>query len=257
VFPLAWTYDHVGPMTRSVRDAALVLQAIAGHDPDDFTSARFPAADYAAATVEPLPALRIGVARTYGFAGADPEIAVAIERVLGMIAALGASLRDVALAIDDDRTVARTESYAIHRRWVEASPERYQASTLARIQTGATTPAPDYIARLHELQMIRRRADQVFADVDLIVMPTTPIPAPSFAELEAAPETLRPRELMLLRNTRPFNILGTPAISIPCGATRAGLPIGFQITGPIGADAAVLRFAAALERELGAPRVVG
>ena len=99
--------------------------------------------------------------------------------------------------------------------------------------------------------MIRRRADAQFAGVDLIVTPTAPIPALSFAEIAAAPETLRPRELVLLRNTRPFNILGTPAISVPCGVTRAGLPIGLQLIGPPGTDARVLRFAAAFERAQG------
>jgi aspartyl-tRNA(Asn)/glutamyl-tRNA(Gln) amidotransferase subunit A len=247
VFPLAWTYDHVGPMTRSVRDAALVLQAIAGYDDDDFTSARLEVPDYAAALDAPA-AVRVGVARPYFFADADPEVVAAVERALGVLAGLGARLRDVALPIDDDRTVARTESYAIHRRWVEEAPERYQPATLQRIRTGEAVSAPDYIAKLHELQLARRRAAALFADVDLIVAPTAPRPAPSFAEIEAAPENLRPIELVLLRNTRPFNILGTPAISLPCGTTRAGLPIGLQIIGPAGADAAVLGLAAAFER---------
>jgi aspartyl-tRNA(Asn)/glutamyl-tRNA(Gln) amidotransferase subunit A len=247
VFPLAWTYDHVGPMTRTVRDAALVLQAIAGHDVADFTSAALAVPDYAAALGVDEP-LRIGVARPYFFTDLDPDVAAAIERALGVLAGLGATLHDIELPIDDDRTVARTESYAIHRAWVEASPERYQAETLRRIRTGESVSATDYITKLHELQLKRRHAAAQFTGVDLIVTPTSPIPALSFAEIAAAPETLRPRELVLLRNTRPFNILGTPAISVPCGVTRAGLPIGLQLTGPPGADARVLRLAAAFER---------
>jgi aspartyl-tRNA(Asn)/glutamyl-tRNA(Gln) amidotransferase subunit A len=255
VFPLAWSYDYCGPMTRNVYDAALILEAIAGHDADDFTSAEFPVADYTSAidhaSADALAApMRIGVARSYFFDDADPEVGDAIERVLTILRGLGAHLRDYELPIDDDRTVARTESYAIHKQWVQASPERYQPSTLARINTGASTPAADYIDKLHDLQMRRRRAGALFAGVDFIVTPTTPIPAIAFAELEAAPDTLRPREMVLLRNTRPFNILGTPAISIPCGTTRAGLPIGFQIVGPPGADAPVLQLAAILERQL-------
>jgi Asp-tRNA(Asn)/Glu-tRNA(Gln) amidotransferase A subunit family amidase len=188
------------------------------------------------------------VARPYFFADLDPDVAAAVERAIGVLAGLGATLHDVELPIDDDRTVARTESYAIHRAWTLATPERYQAETLRRIRTGEAVAATDYLTKAHELQMIRRRAAAQFAGVDLIVTPTSPIPAPSFAELEAAPETLRPRELLLLRNTRPFNILGAPAISVPCGTTRAGLPIGLQIIGPPGTDARVLRFAAAYER---------
>ncbi|HEX4416791.1 MAG TPA: amidase [Kofleriaceae bacterium] len=253
VFPLAWTYDHVGPITRTVHDAALVLQVIAGHDADDVTSLALPVPDYAAIAGLDVPdTLRIGVARPYFFNDALPEVVAAIDRALAIAAGLGAILRDVELPIDDDRTVARTESFAIHRRWVKQSPERYQAPTLARINTGASVSASDYIEKLHELQLMRRRAAALFTDVDLIVMPTTPIPAPSFAEIEAAPETLRSRELVLLRNTRPFNILGTPALSIPCGATRTGLPLGIQIVGAPGADATVLRFGATLERHLSA-----
>jgi len=247
VFPLAWTYDHVGPMTRTVRDAALVLQAIAGYDADDLTSAPLPATDYAAALGLDEP-LRIGVARPYFFADLDPDVAAAIERALATLTGLGATLHDVELPIDDDRTVARTESYAIHRDHVLASPERYQAETLRRIRTGESVAATDYILKLHELQAKRRHAAALFTGVDLMVMPTSPIPALSFAEIDAAPETLRPRELVLLRNTRPFNILGNPAISVPCGITRAGLPIGLQLAGPPGSDARVLRAAAAFER---------
>ncbi|HEY0192045.1 MAG TPA: amidase family protein, partial [Kofleriaceae bacterium] len=172
----------------------------------------------------------------------------ALDRALALAVSLGAQLHDVELPIDDDRTVAKTESYAIHRSWAASSPDKYQPATLLRINTGAEVSASDYIEKLHELQLIRRRAGQLFADVDLIVMPTTPIPAPAFAEL--TPDNLRPRELMLLRNTRPFNILGTPALSIPCGTTSTGLPIGLQIVGAPGADATVLRFGATLERQL-------
>jgi Asp-tRNA(Asn)/Glu-tRNA(Gln) amidotransferase A subunit family amidase len=238
-----------------VHDAALVLQAIAGYDANDFTSIELPVPDYAAvAALRAPPALRIGVARPYFCDDAEPDVVAAIDRTLAGLAELGATLRDVALPIDDDRTVARTESFAIHRRWVEQSPERYQSATLARINTGANVSASDYLEKLHELQLLRRRAGTLFGEVDLIVMPTTPVPAPSFAEIEAAPDTLRSRELVLLRNTRPFNILGTPAISIPCGTTRAGLPVGFQIVGAPGADATVLRLAAALERQLASAR---
>jgi aspartyl-tRNA(Asn)/glutamyl-tRNA(Gln) amidotransferase subunit A len=249
VLPLSWSYDHVGPMTRSVRDAALVLQAIAGHDAGDLTSIAFPDADYVAA-VDGAAAgrkTRIGVARAHFFDDLDPEIAAAVERALVVLAGLGATLRDVAIAVDDDRTVFRAESWAYHRAWVERAPERYQPETLRRIRTGEAVTAADYIARLHELQHMRRAAPGLFADVDLIVTPTAAIPAPTLAELVARPDDLRPRELVLMRTTRMFDVLGTPGISVPCGTTAAGLPIGLQIIGAPGADAAVLRLAAAYE----------
>ena len=135
-----------------------------------------------------------------------------------------------------------------HRRWIDSAPERYQAETLRRLRTGAEITASDYIEKWQQLQQLRRGSTALFAGVDLIVTPTVPVPAPTFAEFEASPDTLRPKELVLMRNTRPFDIWGTPAVSIPCGTTKAGLPVGLQIAGPIGAEADVLRLAAAFER---------
>jgi len=255
VLPLSWSYDHVGPMTRSVRDAALVLQAIAGHDAEDITSIAFPADDYVAAVDAPGPMPRLGVARSHFFADLDPEVAAAVERALGVLAGLGATLRDVEVAVDDDRTVFRAESYAYHRPWLERTPERYQPETLRRIRTGEAVTAAEYIERWQHLQRMRRGAAALFGDVDLIVTPTTAIPAPSFAELAERPDELRPRELVLMRTTRMFDVLGTPGISVPCGTTAAGLPIGLQIIGAPGADAAVLRLAAAYERKFGPGRM--
>jgi aspartyl-tRNA(Asn)/glutamyl-tRNA(Gln) amidotransferase subunit A len=250
VLPLSWSYDHVGPMARTVRDAALVLQAIAGYDALDITSIAFPAADYvvavdAAGAPGPMP--RVGVARSHFFTDLDPEVATAVERALSVLTRLGATLRDVEVAVDDDRTVFRAESYAYHRALVEKAPERYQPDTLRRIRTGEAVTCAEYIEKWQELQRMRRGAPALFRDVDLIVAPTTAIPAPSFAELEAHPDELRPRELVLMRTTRMFDVLGTPGISVPCGTTAAGLPIGLQIIGAPGADATVLRLAAMYE----------
>src|SRR5262249_40776861 len=161
------------------------------------------------------PPPRIGVARAHFFADLDPEVAVALERALIVLANLGATIREVALDVDDDRTVFRAESYAVHRRWMESSPERYQPETLRRLRTGAEVTASDYIEKSQQLQRFRRGSGAMFADIDLIVTPTVPTPAPTFAEFAASPDTLRPKELILMRNTRPFDIWGTPAITVP------------------------------------------
>jgi len=248
VMPLSSSYDHVGPMTRTVRDAAIVLAAIAGHDARDITSLALPVSDYVAAVDGATARLRIGVARPHFFADVDPEVAAAVERALAALANLGAELRDVALPVDDDRTVFRAESYTFHRRWMDSCPERYQAETLRRLRTGAEVTAAEYIEKWQHLQQLRRGSAALFDGIDLIVTPTVPVPAPTFAEFEASFDTLRPKELVLMRNTRPFDIWGTPAVSIPCGSTKTGLPIGLQIAGPIGGEADVLRLAAAYER---------
>jgi aspartyl-tRNA(Asn)/glutamyl-tRNA(Gln) amidotransferase subunit A len=252
VMPLSSSYDHVGPMTRSVRDAALVLQAIAGHDARDITSLAIPLADYTAAADAPTAHLRIGVARPHFFVDLHPDVAAAMERALALLANLGAELRDITPPVDDDRTVFRAESYAVHRRFMESTPERYQPETLRRLRTGAEVTASDYIEKWQHLQQMRRGSRALFDGIDLMVTPTVPMPAPTFAELETDPDTLRPKELILMRNTRPFDIWGTPAVSIPCGTTAAGLPIGLQIAGPVGAEANVLRLAAAFERHCAA-----
>jgi len=205
---------------------------------------------YVAALDAERPRTRIGVARRHFFDELDAEVAAALARALGVLASLGARLRDIALPVDDDRTVFRAESYAFHRPWVARSPERYQPETLRRIRTGEAVTAADYIDKWRHLQELRRGFGASFADVDLIVTPTVAVPAPSFAELEAAPEALRSRELLLMRNTRPFDIWGTPALTVPCGTTSTGLPIGLQIAGPIGGDADVLRLGAAFERQM-------
>lgn len=248
VLPLSSSYDHLGPMTRSVADAAIVLQAIAGYDARDFTSVELPVPDYTAALAGGA-ALRVGVPGPHFFTDLDPEIAEAIDRALSLLTGLGAQLRDVALPVDDDRTVFRAESWMVHRAWALSSPERYQPETLRRIRTGEAVTAADYIVKWQDLQRIRHGVDTMLGEVDVVVTPTVPIAAPSFAELEAHPDQLRPRELLMMRNTRPFDVWGTPAISIPCGTTRAGLPIGLQIGGRIGGEADVLRLAAAFERK--------
>jgi len=123
----------------------------------------------------------------------------------------------------------------------------YQPETLRRIQSGEKISAAECIQRRRELDRERRRASDLFANVDLLVTPTMPIPAPAIADLKKDPEALRPAELALLRNTRPFNVWGLPAISVPCGFTKSGLPIGLQIAGPHWREDLVLRLAQALE----------
>lgn len=128
------------------------------------------------------------------------------------------------------------------------NPDLYQPETLRRILTGENVNAAEIEKHRSELQKIRRDTSQVFNTVDVLVTPTTPIPAPAISELETNPTLLRPREIILLRNTRPVNVWGLPAISIPCGFTSSGLPIGMQIVGPHWGEALVLQLAHAFEQ---------
>ena len=248
VIPLSASLDHVGPLTSSVADTAIVLQAVAGYDAADITTANVPVADYSAAFREDAKSLRVGVPRTFFFEDLDAEVASAMEHALQVIHSLVADIREVSLDVPTDRMLQAAESFAYHAETIAKHPEFYQPETLRRIRTGENVSAAEYIQKHRELLLARRNIGNAFAEVDLLVTPTTPIPAPSIADLKATPDALRPAELKLLRNTRPFNVWGLPAISLPCGFTRSGLPIGLQIAGQPWREDLVLRLAHAYEQ---------
>jgi aspartyl-tRNA(Asn)/glutamyl-tRNA(Gln) amidotransferase subunit A len=248
VIPLSLSLDHVGPLTASVEDAAVVLQAIAGYDAADVTSADVPVEDYVSGLPEGVKSVRVGVVREYFFDELDAEVAAAMEQALRVIVSLGAEVKEVRVDVPTDRTLQAAESFAYHAENVGRSPELYQAETVRRIRSGEGVSAAEYIRCRGELEVARRNIGAVFADVDVLVTPTMPMPAPAIADLKKDPEALRPAELRLLRNTRPFNVWGLPAISVPCGFTESGLPIGLQIAGAHWREDLVLRVAWAYER---------
>ncbi len=248
VVPLSWSYDHVGPMARSVRDSAMLLQALAGYDADDAASQSVPVPDYAFALQQDPRHLRVGLERQFFCADLDPEVAACFNDALRRVERVAAGLWEIAIAVDTDRTVAKAETWAYHRDLVSEHPEAYQPETLRRVRACADVQTYEYIAARRSLERMRRTVPGIFHHVDLLVTPTVPIPPPSFVELGAKPEELRAKELTLLRNTRPFNVLGLPAISIPCGRTRSGLPLGLQIAGRPWDEASVLCLALALEQ---------
>jgi aspartyl-tRNA(Asn)/glutamyl-tRNA(Gln) amidotransferase subunit A len=256
VIPLSWSLDHLGPMTRTAMDAALMLQVIAGYDAQDTTSIDVPVPDYAATIAATTSSLRLGILRAYFDDALHPEIQAAMEAAVSVLKTLTSTQRDIA-PLATDRTyssmmdpyvaILRAEAYAYHKEYVSKSPELYQAQTLKRIQTGAEITASAYIQARHQLEQIRRSVAQVLETVDLLITPTTCVPPFAIADL-LDPNTLREKELLTLRNTRPFNMLGLPTISVPCGFTRADLPIGLQISGPPGGEATLLRLAYAYEQ---------
>ena len=248
VIPLSLSLDHVGPLTATVEDAAIVLQAIAGYDSGDITSVDVPVADYVSPLREGVKGMRVGVPRGYFYDDLDAEVGSAVEHALQGIQSLGGKLREVQLDVPTDRTLQMAEAYAFHAENAAKSPELYLPETLRRIRAGEAVSAGEYMQRRRDLEEARRSIRAAFADVDVVVTPTMPMPAPAIADLKAAPDALRPAELKLLRNTRPFNVWGLPAISVPCGFTQSGLPIGLQIAGPHWREDVVLRVAHAYEQ---------
>ncbi|PYX38343.1 MAG: hypothetical protein DMG81_12015 [Acidobacteria bacterium] len=242
VIPLSPSLDHVGPIARNLADVTLLFRAIADGDgvpPEDFLQ-----------SWNAPPKLQVGVPSGFFYDDLDTEVEGAVKSALRAMNSIAADIRQITLPIDNDRTVQAAESYAFHAATVAKSPELYQPETLRRILTGEKISAEDYRKKRLELDAARREIRAIFDTVDVIVTPATPIPATTIAELQTHPEQLRPRELLLLRNTRPFNVWGLPAISLPCGFTRAGLPIGLQIAGAPGREDWLLHFAHACERSL-------
>jgi aspartyl-tRNA(Asn)/glutamyl-tRNA(Gln) amidotransferase subunit A len=232
VIPLSWSLDHVGPITNSVYDAALILQVLAGHDVDDPASVDVTVPDFVAALNQHSQKLRIGVPRKFFFDDLHLEVAAAIEEVLQIFCDLQAEIHEVKLEVPTDRTLSSAESYAYHEPFGARSPELYQPATLARIQAAANTSAVAVLRARRELDAARHSIRKIFNQVDILLTPAVAIPPPAIVDLKAHPETLRPAELLMLRNTRPFNVWGIPTISVPCGFTSDNLPIGLQLAAP-------------------------
>lgn len=232
VIPLAWSYDHAGTITNSVWDGALMMQVLAGHDPSDASCADMPVADYTYDLDDVLPALRIGIPRKFFFDEIDAEVATAVEGAIQVLRGLGTEIRDeIRLEVPTDRTLSTAESYAYHKPYVERSPELYQPATLGRIKAGEKISGDEIERGKRELAASRVAVKKIFEEIDVLVTPTVPIAPPLIADLKQNPDQLRPIELLMLRNTRPFNVWGIPAISVPCGFTRDGMPIGLQLAG--------------------------
>lgn len=243
VIPLSVSLDHVGPITRTVEDAAILLDGIAEL-----------AGNYQNNLREPLGKLVLGIPRKYFFENLDPEIGEAVEGAIADFKTLGLTIREIELPVSEDRTLQMAEAYAFHRDMVASSADLYDPETVRRVRAGEKiTPEQCERAR-KELERERLAIGELLSGVDAFVTPTTPIPAPRIADLMRDPAQLRPAELLLLRNTRPINVWGLPAISIPCGTNSAGLPIGLQIVGPPNGDAGVLQIAHAYERAAHAKR---
>jgi len=248
VIPLSVSLDHVGPLTRTVADAAVVLQATADPDAPAVGGYRGGIEDCIGALKAPTTKLRIGVPRRFFFDDLDVDVASAVEKAISVIAGMTAELREISLDVSVDRTLQSAESYEYHKQWVETTPDLYHPETLRRIRTGAKWTSQQLEQSRAGLEQSRREIADVFRDIDLLVMPAVPVPAPRIADLKPYDERLRSREIVLLRNTRPLNVWGLPAISVPCGFSRSGLPIGLQIAGAHWREALVLQLAHAYEQ---------
>ena len=241
-----WSMNHLGPMCRSVADAALLLSAIAGYDPRDSTSVEAPRTDYSAAMRAKVSTLRLGVPRAIFYNELDPEIETALSKALEVLGRLTAGLRDVSLPPISDMiapNIVLAENYAFHAPYFAKTPQLYHAAIGRNLRQGSEVTTAAYIQSRRDLDEARRAIGAVFSNVDLLVTPTTAVPP---AAIEDAVRL--GIEVELNRNTAPFNVYGLPTVSVPCGFTSSGLPIGMQISGPRFGEAKVLALAHAYEQ---------
>ncbi len=246
VMPLSWSLDHIGPFARTVTDVALLLESIAGYDELDPTSVDWPTEDYAHSLPSDVSELRLGVVRRLFFADLDPEIEKAVNAALALIGKMTKEICDVDLP-DAPTTVIAPEAFAVHRQYLSETPELYETWTRERLTVAGKIGTVDYVEGRRELERVRRVVNNVFSAVDLLVTPTTPVPPITIEEATRLSQPPSPGEVWL-RNTRPFNAYGLPTISIPCGFTSGGLPIGLQIAGPCFSESKVLALAHAFEQ---------
>jgi aspartyl-tRNA(Asn)/glutamyl-tRNA(Gln) amidotransferase subunit A len=255
---LSWSMDHLGPMTRTVHDAALMLGVIAGHDPRDATSSPRAVGDMLGALDRPLAGVRVGVPENYYFDGVTPDVDTAVRVAARALESAGArvdTLRipDPAPMADVCNIIARCESAVIHARLVRERPHELQPAVRGRLEVGFHVSAFDYLqATRLRARLTREFAGEVFGEVDVLLTPTIPEPAPLLEKAKAGTvDEVVARMGRFSRLTRPFNGLGLPALSLPCGWSTAGLPLAVQVIGRPFDEARVLAVSAALEREGG------
>jgi aspartyl-tRNA(Asn)/glutamyl-tRNA(Gln) amidotransferase subunit A len=249
VVPLSWTMDHVGPLTRTAAEAALVLKAMAGRDPADESSSRRPVPDYPAELNKPLRGLRLGIPHTWFFEALQREVASAVTAAIDELAALGCRRVEVTLPHMDEvvgahRAIIFPEASSYHQPFLHDRAEQYADDIRALLQAGLFFPAVDYLKGQRARRLIRRAWAKVFASVDCLVTPTSPIVATRFGDKEAdLPGGKKPLVRAYLDLTLPFNLSGHPAVSVPCGFAKEKLPVGMQLVGKPFEEATILRVA--------------
>jgi aspartyl-tRNA(Asn)/glutamyl-tRNA(Gln) amidotransferase subunit A len=231
VVPLATTMDHLGPMTRSALDAALLLQALAGHDPLDRTSVDVPVPDYAREIARPIRGLRVGVPRGYLWDMLAPAIGAAVEGALDELRRLGLQIEDVEIpeweaAADASLVLIRSEAATEYRQVLAERPQDLLAEVRERLEAGMRTSAVEYIEARRTSDRMAHALRRLYGRFDLLAVPGRAQTAPKMDEGGRLLEPLSPRNY-----TAPLNYPGVPALTIPCGFDDESLPIGLQLTG--------------------------
>ncbi|MEY2232536.1 MULTISPECIES: amidase [Streptomyces] len=253
VAPLSWSLDHIGPLTRTVRDAALVLRTLAGHDPSDPVSVSAPA-DPPASSPADVRGLRVGVPGTYYFDRVDPEVDAAVRATIDRLRELGATVMPVELPLVEYVEATQwglmaPEASAVHEESLRATPGLYGPDIRLLLEAGHHVSALDYLRAQRTRSLISRAWGRLFVDIDLLVAPTSPITAARRGQEtvrwpDGVTETVTDAYVRL---SSPANITGFPALSLPVGRDSAGLPIGAQLIAAPFAESVLFRVGTALE----------
>ncbi len=251
VVPLSWSLDHAGPMGRRVADVALLLEVIAGPDSADPGSADVASDDYRAKLEDGISGWRIGVIADESLGDIEPDVRAAVRKALSALASAGARIEELAAPelLEASRLnglMTTADAAAFHRERMERAPQDFGHDVLARLRRGAAYGATDYADARRRQTILRRTFSSRFVEhggvFDAVVLPTTPCAAPRISGLDAVATAP-----LLTRLTAPFNFTGLPAMSVPCGFTSDGLPVGLQIVGAPWAEQRVLRVGRAYE----------
>jgi aspartyl-tRNA(Asn)/glutamyl-tRNA(Gln) amidotransferase subunit A len=253
--PLSFSMDTVGPLTRSVEDAALILQVIAGADPKDPSCASRAVPDWMAEIERPIAGLRIGRPRQYFYDECDPQIASVMEASLEVFRRLGATVVEVDVPDLSAWNAAATlvisaEATASHGNWLRTRAQDYSEQVRARLELGLGIPATAYIDSLRmRAAALARFCDQVFSKVDLLHAPSVGLQTPTIAETDmGGSEPGQKLVARVTRLTRPFNYLGLPTVCVNAGFTAAGMPVGMQLVAAPFDESAGLRAGHAFQR---------
>jgi aspartyl-tRNA(Asn)/glutamyl-tRNA(Gln) amidotransferase subunit A len=257
VMPLSFSADNVGPLARTARDCARIMTLIAGRDPRDPTSSHEPVPDYEGVLDGDIRGLNIGVPSTWFLDEVDPPVLDALEQALAVLTARGAVVHRITLPLMDAVTtyggiISRVEAATIHAQWMRERAGEYGIHISARMYGGYAVPATYYVEALSRRgPILKAFAREVFAKVDVLVTPTirTCLPTLEETDIDHGPPGTETAFMAVSANTRPFNYLGLPAVSVNCGFDPNGLPIGLQIAGRPFAEARVLKVADAYQRD--------
>jgi aspartyl-tRNA(Asn)/glutamyl-tRNA(Gln) amidotransferase subunit A len=252
IYPNALSLDHAGPLTRTARDAGLLLGAMAGYDRRDPTSADVPVPDFTAGIDTPIGGLRLALCPDLHLVEIDVAVVRALDEATRVLAGLGAKVETVKFPLAPEVTptreaLSRGEFIALHRARFTAHPEGYGADLRARLADAARTTLDDYVRACRMREALRREFDEILGAVDALVLPVAPCEAPLIATGAARVNGKEVTSVSGLAIRQVINVVGLPAVALPIGVGDAGLPLSMQIVGPAWAEAKILRIAHAYE----------